>query len=276
MTRRVILLDALCREYPDCSRDELYRCIMCGEVLVGGETVTDPRSPVSVDRALTIHRRRYVSRGGEKLEAALHAWKIDAAGRSWLDAGASTGGFTDCLLQHGARRVFSVDVGYNQLDYRLRSDDRVAVMERTNILSVDDLDPQPDAAVCDLSFRSLRGVVSHLLDLTREGWGIALLKPQFEAAAEIRWGQRDADSVEKGIVRGSLRDEVIAGTIRSLEEDEGVRVIRRLASPLAGRQGNVEELLLIGRAYPLTATTVQPRKSSARRGCPTKTPSPPR
>lgn len=276
MKRRAPLLDVLCRYFPDYSRDELYRLVMCGEVLVEGETVTDPRLPVPGDRAFTIHRKRYVSRGGEKLEAALRTWKISATGRSWVDAGASTGGFTDCLLQHGAQRVFAVDVGYNQLDYRLRTDERVTVMERTNILSVSSLDPRPDAAVCDLSFRSLRGVIAHLLNLTREGWGIALLKPQFEAAAEVRWGRRNADVVENGVVGGEAREEVIVGTILSLEADEGVRVTRRLASPLAGKQGNTEELILVERADTVAGENDQLRKSSARKGRPTNTPSPPR
>ncbi|WP_018527398.1 TlyA family RNA methyltransferase [Alkalispirochaeta alkalica] len=247
MARRRALLEALCLQYPSLSRDYLYRCIMCGEVRRGDQKITNPRELVGQDDSFLITRPRFVSRGGEKLEAALSAWKIDPSGRRWLDAGASTGGFTDCLLQHGAALVHAVDVGYNQLDYRLRRDPRVLSQERTNVRDLQSLDPRPHAAVCDLSFRSLRGVLAHLLDLTLEGWALALLKPQFEAAAEVRWGRRDASDAASGVVSGDLRDQVVAEVILSLEREEGVRVLRHLTSPVAGRQGNREELLLVGR-----------------------------
>lgn len=242
------ILDALRQQFPRMSRDELYGRVMCGEVRQGSQTIRDPRARVDRDLPLEIVRERYVSRGGEKIGAAFDAWGITPAGRCWLDAGASTGGFTDYLLQGGALHVHAVDVGYNQLDYSLRRDARVSVRERTNILDLDSLDPSPDAAVCDLSFRSLRGVLRHILDLTAQGWGIALLKPQFEAAAEVRWGRRRSDDSERGVVHGTLRDEVVAGAIAELEAREGVLVLRRIASPLPGRQGNREELLLVGRA----------------------------
>lgn len=244
---RVTLLNALARQFPDISRDELYRSVMCGEVRDALQTYTDPHVIVPSESIFTITRVKYVGRGGEKLEAALNTWNIGAVDRCWLDAGASTGGFTDCLLQHGASRVHAVDVGYNQLDFRLRRDTRVVVHERTNILETQELDPIPDAAVCDLSFRSLRGVLRHILDLTSLGWGIALLKPQFEAAAEIRWGRRPAIDAGSGIIENSIREEIVSGTINALESDEGVRVIRHMPSPLPGRHGNREELLLVGR-----------------------------
>ncbi len=243
--RSILLLDALVRQFPDITRDDLYRYVMCGEVYQETQKLTDPRRRVDPDLKLSIVRERFVSRGGDKLLAALKEWKIQVSRRRWLDAGASTGGFTDCLLQNGALLVHAVDVGYNQLDYRLRRDSRVRVLERTNILQVDRLDPVPDAAVCDLSFRSLRGVLRHILDLTSEGWGIALLKPQFEVAAEVRWGNRDANDAGEGIVPEDRRDEVIDGVIEALERDEGVTVLRRMASPIPGRRGNREELLLV-------------------------------
>ncbi|HKK47529.1 MAG TPA: SAM-dependent methyltransferase, partial [Alkalispirochaeta sp.] len=124
------LLDLLTQQFAEYSRDELYRLVMCGEVRVNGGTITDPRQAVGAGATLAIVTRRFVSRGGEKLEAALEAWPINVAARTWLDAGASTGGFTDCLLQRGASLVHAVDVGYNQLDYRLRNDPRVRVHER--------------------------------------------------------------------------------------------------------------------------------------------------
>ncbi|SIQ83570.1 23S rRNA (cytidine1920-2'-O)/16S rRNA (cytidine1409-2'-O)-methyltransferase [Alkalispirochaeta americana] len=263
MARRISLLDALCRQYPSESRDYLYRCIMCGEVRRGDQKITNPREPVGRDDSFLITRARFVSRGGEKLEAALSAWGIVPSGRRWVDAGASTGGFTDCLLQQGASLVHAVDVGYNQLDYRLRSDPRVQVYERTNIRDLQVLSPRPHAAVCDLSFRSLRGVLGHLLDLTLEGWAVALLKPQFEAAAEVRWGRRDPADTRSGVLCGALRDQVVSQVIVSLEREEGVCVLRRLASPLPGRQGNREELLLVGRVE-----RDYPRKSPGLRGLP--------
>lgn len=240
------LLDLLEKAYPDSSRDDLYRTVMCGEVRVNGEVVTDPRRRCPTEATLSIEQRRFVSRAGAKLEAALDTWGIDAQGRVWLDAGASTGGFTDCLLQRGARAVHAVDVGYNQIDYSLRRDPRVLLRERTNINDLDTLDPPPNAAVCDLSFRSLRGVLRHILSLTTERWGIALLKPQFEVAARERWGGEDAPdpgSLVEGIVPKEAREAVIRDALEALGR-EGVVVERRLESPVSGRSGNVEELIL--------------------------------
>lgn len=245
--RGPLLLDLLVETYPDLSRDELYRTVMCGEVRVDGAAVTDPRHRCSAEAKLLIDRRRYVSRAGAKLEAALDAWGIEAVGRVWLDAGASTGGFTDCLLQRGASTVHAVDVGYNQIAYSLRRDPRVLLHERTNINDLVSLEPPPAAAVCDLSFRSLRGVLRHILGLTTEGWGIALLKPQFEAAARERWGGVDAPdpgTLVDGVVAAQKREAIVREAIDALKA-EGLSVDRRLESPLPGRAGNVEELILV-------------------------------
>jgi len=242
--RTANLLDLLVLRFPSYDRDTLYRSVMCSEVLVDDTIVYDPSAAVRRDARIEIVRKRYVSRGGEKLAAALEAWMIPVAGKVWLDAGASTGGFTDALLQHGALRVHAVDVGYNQLDYRLRSDPRVIVRERENIQKITALDPVPAAAVCDLSFRSLRGVLAHILSLTAEGWGVALLKPQFEAAAEMRWGRRESVGLDDGVLDPGFREEVIDGTIRDLAE-EGIRVERRMDSTVPGRKGNLELLALV-------------------------------
>lgn len=245
------LLELLTTTFRHYSRDDLYRLVMCGEIRVDGGTATDPQVPVAVDAELAIVTRRFVSRGGEKLEAALDSWQIQAGSRRWLDAGASTGGFTDCLLQRGATTVHAVDVGYNQLDYRLRTDPRVVVRERTNIgaITIDELQPPPDAAVCDLSFRSLRGVLRSLLLLTQEGWGIALLKPQFELAAEYRWNRsQDAGALDAGggVISGAHREAVINRVYRDLATTEGVVVHQHLDSPITGHDGNREVLLLVG------------------------------
>ena len=248
------LLDLLTARFTEYTRDELYRSVMCGEVRVNGGTEIDPRARVPVTADLELVMRRFVSRGGEKLDAALAAFGLFPAGRVWLDAGASTGGFTDCLLQHGATTVHAVDVGYNQLAYTLRRDPRVVVRERTNVGSLrrEDLSPPPDAAVCDLSFRSLRGVLRNILCLTSEGWGIALLKPQFEIAAEHRWSGRSV-SPEKhalergsGVVGGAVREAVVARVRQELTEKEGVAVHAAVDSPVAGKGGNREVLLLVG------------------------------
>ncbi|MCG8477864.1 MAG: hypothetical protein MI724_02125 [Spirochaetales bacterium] len=237
---------------------------MCSEVRVDGGIERDPRRPVAVDAEIELVARRFVSRGGDKLYAALEAWRIAVADRVWLDAGASTGGFTDCLLQSGAATVHAVDVGYNQLAYDLRRDRRVVVHERTNILDLDSLRPRPASAVCDLSFRSLRGVLRHILELTVEGWGIALLKPQFELAAEARWnreGTHDALAGGGGVVLGDSRGAVIGRVIEELSEIDGIRVLRSLDSPVRGRHGNREVLLLVGLVDQL-------RKSEGRNGSP--------
>lgn len=141
--------------------------------------MVSPEDPVSVRGAV----RRFVSRGGDKLAGALEHLDIEVSGRSWLDAGASTGGFTDCLLQAGARAVIAVDVGYGQLDWRLRNDERVTVLERTNVrtLTASDLPARPEAVVADLSFISLTLVLPALVAvMVPEGDLLAMVKPQFE------------------------------------------------------------------------------------------------
>ncbi|MDR2588266.1 MAG: TlyA family RNA methyltransferase, partial [Spirochaetales bacterium] len=159
-------------------------------------------------------------------------WKVEAQGKTVLDAGSSTGGFTDCLLQRGAARVHAVDVGRGQLHPALKKDPRVTPREKTNIMSLASLDPAPAFAVCDLSFRSLRGAASHITGLTSEGRLIALVKPQFE------WQAPGADF--RGVVRGaeSLR-RILAGLLAGLEA-EGLTVHDIIKSPLTGRAGNRE------------------------------------
>jgi 23S rRNA (cytidine1920-2'-O)/16S rRNA (cytidine1409-2'-O)-methyltransferase len=182
---------------------------------------------------------RYASRGGEKLEAALDHFGIDPSGRLCLDAGSSTGGFTDCLLQHGARHVIAVDVGYGQIADRLRRDTRVTVLERTNIreLRPDALpDPGPDLVTCDLSFISLRLVLAPLRAVAhRPAEAVLLVKPQFEAAR---------DEVEPGgVVRSALVWRRVLGEVAMAAEQVGWRPVGAMVSPLVGPAGNVEFLL---------------------------------
>lgn len=235
------LRERLRADFPGEEKERLLARILCGDVRVDGQPVREPAARVPAEASVEIRERRFVSRGGEKLQAALEAWKIPVAGRVFLDAGASTGGFTDALLQSGAAAVHAVDVGYNQLAWKLRRDERVIVWEKTNImdLKVAGLQPPPQAAVADLSFRSLRGAASWILGLTGEGWMIALMKPQFE------W-QRPGEGFD-GVVRSEgRRRELLEETAEALAW-EGVSVERRMNSPLPGRRGNREYLLLLRR-----------------------------
>jgi 23S rRNA (cytidine1920-2'-O)/16S rRNA (cytidine1409-2'-O)-methyltransferase len=238
-TRRESLIDILAQRYPKIRREELYASIMCGEVRIGSETVRDPRAQVDPSVPVAFVRQRFVSRGGEKLSAALNAWGIAVRDKVILDAGCSTGGFTDALLQNGASRVYAVDVGYNQIDYRLRTDPRVILRERTNIMTLEpgSLSPPPHGAVADLSFRSLAGAAVRILSLTTEGWCVALGKPQFEI-------DEPTDDFH-GVVRARTQVFDIMISLFARLRGEGVLVRRVMASPLLGRKGNREFLLFL-------------------------------
>ncbi|MBL7006957.1 MAG: TlyA family RNA methyltransferase [Spirochaetia bacterium] len=233
------LLDLLAKTYPEISRERLYTYILCREVKVDGGRIADPKERVPVNASLEIVRDTYVSRGGVKLKHALLAWGISPADKIMLDAGASTGGFTDCLLQEGARKVYAVDVGYNQLNYTLRTHPKVVVMEQTNIMDVDVLAPSPHAAVADLSFRSIRGAAEKILSLTREAWMIALIKPQFEIGTYTYI--EDFNGV---VANKELLLSILTETCTELS-NEGAGVVRLAASPILGRKGNREFLALI-------------------------------
>ena len=165
------------------SREQARRLIMAAQVLVNGQRVDKPGTRVPLTATITIKEKpAYVSRGGLKLEAALRAFKVDVRGIVAADIGASTGGFTDCLLQHGATRVYAIDVGYGQLAWRLRQDPRVVVMERVNARYLRALPEPVDLATVDVSFISLKLVLPAARQLLKpNGQIIALIKPQFEA-----------------------------------------------------------------------------------------------
>ena len=235
--KKVPLLTLLKKTYPEYSSDKLYSHILCGEVIVDGGVIKNPKELFPEDTPVVLADKKYVSRGGFKLEKALDTWHIDVKGKVVLDAGSSTGGFTDCLLQHGAALVHAVDSGSNQLDFKLRQNPAVLVREKTNIMDVTALDPQPDIAVCDLSFRSIVHAASHILSLTREKKLIVLVKPQFE---------------ERGLVPGFdgvIRKEedlrrVLAETERLLAEDN-TYITDMIESPILGTKGNREFLCII-------------------------------
>ena len=219
------------------SRAGAVEAVATGRVLVGGMPASSPARQVAPDEAIDVAApdAQFVSRGGRKLDAALDAFGIDVSGHVAVDVGASTGGFTDCLLQRGATHVFAIDVGRGQLAWKLRTDERVTVMERTNVrdLEAGALDPLPTIAVADLSFISLRTVAPHLLAITAPACEFVLLvKPQFEAGrARVGKGGivRDPD------VRADVVREVVAGLA---ERGLGVRAL--VPSPITGADGNVE------------------------------------
>ena len=244
--RRRTLLDRLCERYPERGREQWYAAIACGEVLVDGARVRDPQCAIAMEAALEcIQEPPLASRGGYKLRHALIHFGVPVAGKVMLDAGSATGGFTDCMLRYGARHVHCVDVAHGALTYRLRRDPRTSVHERTNVmhLSGASLEPAPDGAVCDLSFRSLRGAAARLLGLTGENWLVALIKPQFELAAGP--SLREARTEFDGRVVGT---DAIAAVVTELLRDlatEGVAVQRCTPAPVRGRRGNREVLALL-------------------------------
>ena len=236
--KKITLLDLAVQIFDKISRDVLYSRIMCGELLVDGEKNLNPSCKIYLNSKLTFVPAAYVSRGGLKLDAALKKWNIDVSGKIFLDAGSSTGGFTDCLLKKGASKLIAVDVGYNQLAYTLRKDSRVFVHEKCNIMSLLNLDPVPHSAVADLSFRSISGAGRHIIDLTSEKWMIALIKPQFEIDPLNYPGF-------KGIISGkSILKNVLQEVLAKLDRDM-LLVEKVMLSPIKGRKGNTEFLFLI-------------------------------
>lgn len=222
------------------SRARAQALVMAGHVKVDGAVESKAGTRVSGDAELTVEGgSRFVSRAGEKLAHALDAFGIAVEGRGCFDAGASTGGFTDALLQRGARRVISVDVGYGQLDWRLRNDPRVHVVERTNVryLSGEDLPFAPDLLVADLSFISLAVALKNLVSTTPEiREAVLLVKPQFEAGPE-HVGRR-------GLVRDpAARAAAVRAVTRDFEA-LGFGAVGVTASPVAGRKSG-------NREYPL-------------------------
>jgi len=235
------------------SRTKAQAMVMAGVVLVDEQRVEKPSHQFDTNSAIRIKggddpTTRYVGRGGLKLEAALREFQIDVSGLVCLDVGASTGGFTDCLLQNGAKKVFAVDVGHNQIDWRLRNDPRVEVREGVNAryLTPDDFPQKFDLVVMDVSFISVTKVLPAIVPLLTPGGSIvALIKPQFEVGrGEVGGG-------------GIVRDE--AKRLRAVEEVNnaaralGLEVVNIIESPITGAEGNIEFLALykIGQISPI-------------------------
>ena len=226
------------------SRTKAQAMVMSGVVLVNEQRVDKPSATIPHDAAIRIKgsddpASRYVGRGGVKLEDALREFQIDVAGLDCLDVGASTGGFTDCLLQHGARSVIAIDVGHNQIDWRLRNDPRVEVREGVNArhLKVTDFATPFDLGVMDVSFISATKILPAIVPLLKmHGHLILLIKPQFEVGrGEVGKG---------GIVREPEKQERVVSEVNQAASDLGLAVSSVIESPIRGADGNLEFLAL--------------------------------
>ncbi len=233
-------LDVLLTEqgYAD-TRSKAQAIIMAGQVYVNGQKADKPG--ISYEETVQLEVRGdvcpYVSRGGLKLEKALRDFGVKPEGYVCSDSGASTGGFTDCLLQQGAKKVFAIDVGYGQLDWKIRSDERVVVMERTNIRYVtpEDLGEPLDLSVIDVSFISLSIVLPAIKNLLKPtGQVLCLIKPQFEAGRE-KVGK-------KGVVREPETHKEVLDSFVSLADSLGFTILGLTFSPVKGPEGNIEFL----------------------------------
>jgi 23S rRNA (cytidine1920-2'-O)/16S rRNA (cytidine1409-2'-O)-methyltransferase len=219
------------------SRAKAQALIMAGQVRVAGQVALKPATPVEPDSALTVDTGpRFVSRGGEKLEGALDAFKIDVTGNICADVGASTGGFTDCLLQRGAKKVYAIDVGKGILHWKLRNDLRVVVMEETNARFVESLPEQVDLVTVDASFISLRTLLPVIGKWEVESGIVALIKPQFEAGKKIV-------SRGDGVIRDPEIHRQVLTDVLTFAKNEGFGLRGLVKSSLLGPKGNAEFLV---------------------------------
>ncbi|MGC8855796.1 MAG: TlyA family RNA methyltransferase [Anaerolineae bacterium] len=218
------------------SRTKAQALIMAGQVRVDGDLVLKPATAVSTGSGIRVESGpRYVSRGGEKLEAALSAFHLNVSGRICADVGASTGGFTDCLLQHGAVRVYAIDVGKGILHWKLRNDPRVVLFEETNARHLKQL-PEPVSLVTiDASFISLKVLLPVVQHWLQDGEVIALIKPQFEA------GRREV-ARGKGVIRDSEIHRQVLNDVLTFAQTQGWQVQGLIRSPILGPKGNTEFL----------------------------------
>lgn len=236
------LLDLLAQYYPEEDRQQLYSAILCGEVEVDGGVVKNPKCEVKKNACVKRLGQRYVSRGALKLERALELWDFPVKGEVFIDAGCSTGGFTEVLLKRGAAKVYAVDVGYNQLAYSLRQNPQVVVMEKTNIMALqrENLPLVPKSAVADISFRSILEPAKHLFSLISGDEMVVLLKPQFE------W--KNPPSRFNGVVE--RREDLLEILKEFFQEfcQIGLHLKALAPSPIKGSKGNWEFLLRLHRS----------------------------
>ena len=240
------------------SREKARALILEGNVLINEIKANKPGTFINPDASLKVlHKMPYVSRGGLKLEAPLKNFKIDANDKIAMDVGASTGGFTDCLLQHGAKKVYAVDVGYGQLDWKLRNDQRVILLEKTNIRYLDEavrdqgsgimgqeledlIKNNIDIATVDVSFISLLKVIPKITEfLKKDGEIVALIKPQFEV------GRKDVG--KGGVVKDESKRLEVIEKISKEADNMGLEVKGVIKSPLVGPKGNIEYFIYLKR-----------------------------
>src|SRR5216110_1376381 len=223
------------------SREQARRAIMAGDVMIDTRIAAKPAELLDERTSVTVRpTRKYVSRGALKLEGALDHFEVNARGKTALDIGASTGGFTDCMLQRGAAKVYAVDVGRGQLDWKLRNDPRVVVMEKVNarFLSREQIPQLVDICVIDVSFISLTLILPRAFELiTQDGMVLALIKPQFELERE--------DVGRGGIVREPALHEKAQQKIVKFVEESNYRVVGLVPSPITGTDGNQEFFICI-------------------------------
>lgn len=221
------------------SREQAKRAVMAGNVLVDNQKKTKPGENISLESKIEIlEKQQFVSRGGDKMLKAMKTFSITATDKICIDIGASTGGFSDCLLQHGAKLIYAIDVGYGQLDWSLRNNPKMIVREKVNAryLEIADFEPRPTLAVIDVSFISLDKIIPKTAEiLDTSGEIIALIKPQFEA---------DRCDVKKG---GIVKDESVHNKciekIKNLSNNIGLEVNGVTDSPILGAKGNKEFLI---------------------------------
>ncbi len=231
------------------SRSLAQRLIMAGQVRANGQVVPKPASKVDIAAKLTIDRGpRFVSRGGNKLEAAFEAFPIDVAGLVCADVGASTGGFTDCLLQHGAAKVFAIDVGHGVLHWKMRKDPRVVVMEKSNARYIDSLLEPVEFVTIDASFISLKTLLPVVKGWSDSSQIIVLIKPQFEA------GRREV-ARGKGVVRDPEIHRRVLIDLLLFVENMKFGLHGLIQSPVKGPKGNTEFLAWL--SYPVSDKNLQ-------------------
>ena len=250
MKEKSSLKEILKRRY-NFTEKEIFARILCGEVYVNNEKINTPGRLIRNDSIIELKKKRnFVSRGGDKLNPILDSWNINVIDKIFIDAGCSTGGFTDCLIQKGAKLVYAVDVGYNQLDYSLRNNKKVFIYERKNIMHMNESDftVKPDSAVVDLSFRSINNAAKHILGLVKEEYIIALIKPQFE------W--RMPDENFNGVIEDKkILHKILINLVHALWKEK-TYISKVGISPIKGRKGNNEFFFLINEKENIKETVI--------------------
>ena len=224
------------------SREKAKRAIMAGLVYVDGAISDKPGTKINIDAEILVKGNKcpYVSRGGLKLEKAIKLYDLNLQDNVCMDVGASTGGFTDCMLQNGAKKVYAIDVGYGQLDYKLRNDSRVCNMEKCNFryLTKEEIEDAPDFVSIDVSFISLKLILPVVSNLIKEeGKVVCLVKPQFEAGKE--------EVGKNGIVKEKKIHEKVIEKVLKYAEESGFSALGLTFSPVTGAKGNIEYLLYL-------------------------------